>query len=133
MLVAAWNHRGTVEAVVELSGGDRMKRRIFLNLTGPALTAPAHQWLVHEPEPLISGLSGRRVSARLVDRIAAMTTELRKLDDVAGGGSVLAMAQQEFGWVAGLLDRASYDDVTGRALGLSAPTFFRSWPKGPPS
>lgn len=116
VLTASWTHRGTVEAVVELSGGDRMRRRIFLSLTGPALTAPAHQWLIHEPEPLISGLSGRRVSARLVERMTAMTTELRKLDDVAGGGSVLGMAEQEFAWVAGLLDRASYDDATGRAL-----------------
>lgn len=116
VLVAPWNHRGTVEAVLLLSGGGRMKRRIFLSLTGPALTAPAHQWLIHEPEPLISGLSGRRVSAQLTDRLTAMITELRKLDDVAGGGSVLAPAQQQFDWVARLLDQASYDDTTGRAL-----------------
>ena len=62
VLVAPWNHRGTVEAVVLLSGGGRVKRRTFLVLTGPAVTAPAHQWLVHEPEPLVSGLAGRRVS-----------------------------------------------------------------------
>ena len=116
VLVAAWNHRGTVEAVVVLSGGDRVKRRVFLSLTGPALTAPAHQWLVHEPEPLVAGLSGRRVSGELVGRLNAMVTELRGMDDVAGGGSVLAMAQQAFGWVAGLLDRASYGEYTGRGL-----------------
>jgi hypothetical protein len=45
-----------------------------------------------------------------------MITELRRMDDVAGGGSVLTMAQQEFAWVAGLLDQASYDEHTGRAL-----------------
>ncbi len=93
-----------------------MKRRVFLALTGPALTAPAHQWLVHEPEPLVSGLAGRRVSGELVGRLRAMTTELREMDDVAGGGGVLAMAQQAFAWVAGLLDQARYDDRTGRAL-----------------
>lgn len=43
VLVAPWNHRGTVDAVVVLSGGDGVKRRTFLVLTGPALTAPAHQ------------------------------------------------------------------------------------------
>ncbi|MGH3795850.1 MAG: hypothetical protein ACRDSP_13280 [Pseudonocardiaceae bacterium] len=117
--VAPWNHRGTVEAVVVLSGGDRVKRRVFLSLTGPALTAPAHQWLIHEPESLISGLSGRRISVRLVDRLTAMTTELRKMDDVAGGGSVLPLAQQQFGWAAGLLDNASYDDTTGRKLHMA--------------
>jgi hypothetical protein len=117
VLDAPWNHRGTVEAVVALSGGDyRVKRRVLLALTGPALTAPAHQWLVHEPEPLVSGLAGRRVSGRLVGRFSAMVAELRRMDDVAGGGSVLPMARQTFAWVAGLLDRARYDDRTGRGL-----------------
>ncbi|MGH3870046.1 MAG: hypothetical protein ACRDSR_00785 [Pseudonocardiaceae bacterium] len=116
VLVAPWNHRGTVEAVVVLSGGAEMKRRTFLTLTGPALTAPAHQWLVHEPEPLVSGLAGRRVSGELVSRFSAMVAELRRTDDVAGGGSVLAIAQQLFAWVAGVLDRASYNEPTGRAL-----------------
>ncbi|MGH3885202.1 MAG: hypothetical protein ACRDSZ_01320, partial [Pseudonocardiaceae bacterium] len=81
-----------------------------------ALTAPAHQWLVHEPEPLVSGLRGRRVSAGLADRLPAMIAELRAMDDVAGGGSVLSLAQHEFGWVTGLLDQASYDEATGRKL-----------------
>jgi len=116
VLVSPWNHRGTVEAVVVLSGGDRVKRRVFLSLAGPALTAPAHQWLVHEPEPLVSGLAGRRVSGQLVARLSATATELRRMDDVAGGGSVLTMAQQLFAWTAGLLDRASYGEHTGRSL-----------------
>jgi hypothetical protein len=83
VLVAPWNRRGTVEAAVMVSGG--MQRRTLLSLTGTALTAPAHQWLVHEPEPLLSGLSGRRVSAGLADRLTAMATEIRKMDDIAGG------------------------------------------------
>jgi hypothetical protein len=93
-----------------------VKRRVFLALTGPALTAPAHQWLVHEPEPLVSGLAGHRISAGLVDRLPAMIAELRGMDDLAGGGDVLSLAQYHFGWVAGLLDEASYDDATGRKL-----------------
>ncbi len=116
MLVAPWNHRGTVEAVVVLSGGGWVKRRVVLSLTGPAVTAPAHQWLIHEPEPLVSGLAGRRVPAGVVDRLPAMIAELRAMDDVAGGGDVLSLAQYHFGWVAGLLDQAAYDDATGRKL-----------------
>jgi DNA-binding XRE family transcriptional regulator/tetratricopeptide (TPR) repeat protein len=118
VLAAPWNYRGTVEAVVMLSGG-RVKRRAFLSLTGTALTAPAHQWLVHEPEPLVSGLSGRRVTAGLAERLTAMVTEVRKMDDIAGGGSVLSLAQHEFSWVAGLLDHAVYDGRTGRMLCLA--------------
>ncbi len=46
VLAAPWNHRGTVEvAVVLRGGGGLVKRRVFLSLAGPALTAPAHQWL----------------------------------------------------------------------------------------
>jgi hypothetical protein len=118
VLTAPWSHRGTVEAAVMLSGGgdSRVKRRVFLSLSGTALTAPAHQWLVHEPEPLVSGLAGRRVSAKLADRLPPMIAELRAMDDVAGGGMVLSLAQTEFGWVAGLLDQASYDESTGRKL-----------------
>ena len=116
VLVAPWNHRGTVEAVVVLSGGDRVKRRVFLSLAGSALTAPAHQWLVHEPEPVVAGLAGGRVSTGVVDRLPAMIAELRAMDDVAGGGYVLSLAQCHFGWVAGLLDRSSYGDATGRKL-----------------
>ncbi len=120
VLTAPWSHRGTVEAAVVLSGGDsRVKRRGFLTLTGTALTAPAHQWLVHEPEPLISGLSGRRISAGLADRLPAMIAELRAMDDVAGGGTVLSLVCHEFGWVAGLLDQAAYDEPTGRKLHLA--------------
>lgn len=42
------------------------------------------------------------------------------MDDVAGGGSTLTMAQHEFAWVAGLLDRASYDERTGRWVRTSS-------------
>jgi DNA-binding XRE family transcriptional regulator len=112
---APWTHRGTVESAVALRGGDHpMKRRGFVFLSGLALTAPAHQWLIHEPGPLVSGLSGRRVSSALADRFMAMIPELRAMDDVAGGGTVLPLAQQQFGMIAGLLDQASYDEPTGR-------------------
>jgi DNA-binding XRE family transcriptional regulator len=116
VLASPWSHRGTVNAVVMLSGGDWVKRRTFLLLTGPALTAPAHQWLVHEPEPLISGLSGRRIPAGLAERLTAMVAEVRKMDDIAGGGSVLTLAQHEFSWVAELLNHARYNERTGRRL-----------------
>jgi tetratricopeptide (TPR) repeat protein len=43
-----------------------------------------------------------------------MIGELRAMDDVAGGGTVLPLAEQQFGLVADLLDQASYDESTGR-------------------
>lgn len=120
VLSAPWSHRGTVEAAVGLKGGDPpMQRRHFVFLTGATLTAPAHQWLVHDPGPLMSGLAGRRVSMELADRFMAMIGELRAMDDVAGGGTVLSLAEQEFALVAGLLDQATYDEPTGRKLHIA--------------
>ncbi|MGH3900863.1 MAG: helix-turn-helix transcriptional regulator [Pseudonocardiaceae bacterium] len=120
VLSAPWSHRGTVEAAVVLKGGDRpVKRRHFVFLTGATLTAPAHQWLVADPGPLVSGLAGRRVSMELADRFTAMIGELRATDDVAGGGTVLSLATQQFGMVADLLDQASYDETTGRKLHIA--------------
>jgi hypothetical protein len=88
-------------------------------LTGAALTVSAHQWLIRDPEPLVLGRSGGRVSVALVDQLPAMISTLRTMDDAAGGGAVLALAQQAFGWVAGLLDQASYDERTGRRLHIA--------------
>ena len=93
-----------------------MEPQCFSLLAGVGLTAPAHQWLIRDPEPLVSGLSGGRISVALVDQMSAMITTLRTMDDTAGGGRVLVLAQRAFEWVAGLLDQASYDDHTGRRL-----------------
>ncbi len=120
VLSAPWNHRDTVKASVALSGGGSpVERRRFALLTGAALTVPAHQWLIRDPEPLVSGLSGGRVSVALVDQLSVMITTLRTMDDAAGGGTVLSLAEQAFGWVAGLLDQASYDERTGRRLHIA--------------
>jgi hypothetical protein len=118
VLAASWNHRGTVKAGVALHccGGAAVKRRRFALLAGAALTVPAHQWLIREPEPLVSGLSGGRISVRLTDQLQVMITTLRTMDDAAGGGTVLPLAQQAFDWVAGLLDRASFDESAAHRL-----------------
>lgn len=114
---AARHRRGTVTAPIAPTGGDgQVERRAFLILTGAALTAPAHQWLVREPEPLTAALAGGRVSGALADRLPAMISELRTMDDVAGGGTVLSLAQHGFEWITGLLENASYDTETGRKL-----------------
>jgi transcriptional regulator with XRE-family HTH domain len=116
VLSASWDQRGTVKASVALSGGSPVERRRFSLLTGAALTIPAHQWLIRDPKPLVSGRSGGRVSAALTNQLPAMITTLRAMDDAAGGGTVLALARQAFGWVAELLDQASYDERTGQRL-----------------
>jgi hypothetical protein len=117
VLVAAWDGGGTVEVSLALAGsGGLVERRTFLYLTGTALTAPAHQWLIQEPGQLTAALGGDRVTPDLADRLPPMISELRRMDDVSGGDIVLGLAEREFSWVAGLLDHASYDEETGRKL-----------------
>ncbi len=115
ILTAPWSHPGTVEASLTLRGGEgQVQRRRFLLLAGAALTTPAHQWLVREPGPVVSGLAGGRIDVNLADRLPPIIAELRAMDDVAGSGTVLSLAQHHFGWVSELLNQASYDERTGR-------------------
>src|SRR5262249_45664249 len=53
----------------------RRAGRTFVFLTGAALTAPAHQWLVHDPGPLVAALKGGRVPPWLADRLPPMISE----------------------------------------------------------
>src|SRR5262249_12058533 len=62
---------------------------------------------------------GDWVTPELADRLPPMITELRRMEDLSGGGVVLGLAQREFSWVAGLLDGASYDEPTARKLHLA--------------
>jgi DNA-binding XRE family transcriptional regulator len=120
LLALPWNHRGTVEAAAMLSGGgDWVKRRVFLFPQWLCSDRSCASMVVHEPEPLLSGLAGRRVPAGIVDRLPTMIAELRAMDDVGGGNDVLALSQYHFRWIAGLLNQASYDDATGRKLHAS--------------
>jgi len=117
VLTAPWSHRGTVEASVAVGGsGETVERRAFLFLTGAALTAPAHQWLVQEPGRLAAALRGDRVTPELADRLPPMIAELRRMDDAHSPRVVLSLAERDFAWVSGLLDQGSYDDITGRRL-----------------
>lgn len=117
VLSAGWSHAGTVASSVSLTGSSGLvDRRAFLVLAGGALTAPAHEWLVREPGPLLAAIAGDRVTPDLADRLPPMIAELRGMDDAQGGGLVLSLAGREFDWVAELLDNASYDEQTGRRL-----------------
>jgi len=120
VVAAAWDRGGTVEASLALTGsGGLVERRAFFLLSGTALTAPAHQWLVQEPGRLPAALGGDRVTPELADRLPSMIAELRRMDDVSGGDVVLSLAEREFSWVASLLDHASYDAPTARKLHLA--------------
>jgi tetratricopeptide (TPR) repeat protein len=124
VLSAPWDHRGTVEASLALTGsGGLVERRAFLFLAGVAATAPAHQWLVQEPGRLAAALGGDRVTPELADRLPAMIAELRRMDDTHSPAVVHPLAAAELGWVTGLLDNGSYTEPTARKLHLALAEF----------
>lgn len=106
---ARWSQR-------RLADETHYHRTAISHLEAGRHSAPRDCWLIREPEPLVSGLAGGRISVTLADQLPMMITTLRTMDDAAGGGTVLPPAQRAFDWVAGLLDQASYDEHTGRRL-----------------
>lgn len=120
LLAASWDHGGTVEASIALTGrGGRVQRREFMMLVGAALAAPAHQWLVQEPGRLAAAVNGDRVTPALAARLPGMIDELRRMDDAHDPAVVQSLVERELGWIAGMLDQGSYNESTGRQLHLA--------------
>ncbi|MFC4464652.1 hypothetical protein ACFPH6_08795 [Streptomyces xiangluensis] len=59
---------------------------------------------------------GRRVSAGMVDRIAAQVTDLQRADDTHGGGDLIIEAEAHPSFVTRLLDHGSYTEAQERRL-----------------
>jgi tetratricopeptide (TPR) repeat protein/transcriptional regulator with XRE-family HTH domain len=120
-LTLPWTAAGAINATAEvlvLESG--MDRRVFISLSGSALTEPALDWLIAPPagdvarpqEP--AGM--RRVLDGYVDCIEQLTDQLRRMDDQFGGGAVLGLARNQVGHVLDLLRNYSYSESVGIRL-----------------
>lgn len=118
-----WTSQGLATAWEEMTATmDRsLKRRQFLALSGVALSAAAHEWLVADPARLAAALEGRRVDAGVVADLNAATDTLRRLDDKLGGQAVYGMVTEQLKVVVGLIRNSSYSQADGQALqGIAA-------------
>jgi tetratricopeptide (TPR) repeat protein len=122
-LAQLWTSQGLTTAWQEVMAtvDSSMPRRQFIALSGAALAASAHEWLVADPARLASALAGRRVDAGVVADLTAATDTLRRLDDKLGGQAVFGMVTEQLRVVVGLLRNTSYSQADGQALhGIAA-------------
>lgn len=110
-----WNGDRAVAPLAEVVNGGAMDRRQFLALTGMTLTSPAHQWLF-DPARVAASLRGKRVDHALVDDLERVADAKRRMDDAAGGGTLLPSVREDLRLVVGMLDTAAYTDEVGRRL-----------------
>lgn len=116
-LILPWTRDGALSAAHAVTEeSPSMLRRMFLTVTGTALTAPALEWLVARPVGDSSARAGRRLPAHVVDHLNGITGNLRQMDDDLGSGTTLGLAREHLKVVVGLLRDCSYDAATGRAL-----------------
>jgi tetratricopeptide (TPR) repeat protein len=124
-LALPWTAAGAINATAEvlvLESG--MDRRVFISLSGSALTEPALDWLIAPPAADVAHSQGTRpVLDEHVDNIEQLTGQLRGMDDQFGGGAVLTLAQSQAGYVLDLLRNYSYSESVGTRLhGAAAET-----------
>jgi transcriptional regulator with XRE-family HTH domain len=122
---APWDHAGTIGAVIDVAEQDMTDRRVFLQLTGTALTQPAFEWLIARPAPDASGGVGRRVLDAHVDSIEEITAQLRRMDDQFGGGAVLDPVKSQVRFVLDLLRNRRYTSSVGSRLYGAAAELLR--------
>jgi hypothetical protein len=113
---APWTVDGTLVTAHEVSEVSPVDRRSFLLLTGAALTAPAHEWLIARPLDDVSHSVGRTVEPRFVDSLDDITAKLRRMDDQMGGGSLIDLVRAQISFVARLIREGRYTDSLGRRL-----------------
>lgn len=111
-----WTVAGTLVSAREVSEVSLVDRRSFIFLTGAALTAPAHDWLIARPVNNVSQSGSRSIGPGLVDDLDDITGKLRRMDDQMGGGSLIDMVTAQAGYVASLLREGGYTDSVGRRL-----------------
>lgn len=120
-----WTAEGAVVAAAALAEIDIMDRRIFLYLTGSALTQPALDWLIAQPAGAIAGTVGRRVQHHHVDDVERLIAGLRRMDDQFGGGTVLELVKGHLRFVIDLLRHHRYDAAVGTRLHGAAAELLR--------
>jgi len=124
-LVLPWTARGALAAAAEVMDDIPMDRRIFIGLTGGALTTPALDWLLAQPVSDATGIAGRRLQETHVRSVEELTAHLRRMDDQFGGGAVLNLVRAQVRYVVDLLRDYSYTSEVGTRLHAAAAELLR--------
>lgn len=76
----------------------------------------AHEWLVSDSPVSVHTQSGRRVGESLASALEVRVVELRRLDDLIGGGDLFGLVRTELEIAQDVVNTASYTECTGRRL-----------------
>jgi hypothetical protein len=120
-----WTGAGAIKSAFDVAETNMMDRRIFLQVTGTALTQPAFEWLIARPAEDIQGSMGRRVNESHVDSIDEITARLRRMDDELGGGAILDVVKSQVRFVLDLLRNHQYTTQVGMRLHGAAAELLR--------
>lgn len=90
-------------------------RRTFLVISGMALTAAAHHWIV-DVDRLAFASAGRRIDTAIVDDLDRIIAAKRRVDDALGGGMLSRSVREELSFVVDLIKTGSYTEAVGRRL-----------------
>jgi len=126
-LVLPWTAAGSLRAVRVVSDAGSMERRILLTLLGAAACMPAHEWLIARPEAdaAVAHSSGSPLPVGIVDHLDDIVGQLRRMDDRAGGGTLLPLVRAHLRHVLELLNQRRYSDMVGRRLHATAAELLR--------
>ncbi|MBX6390513.1 MAG: helix-turn-helix transcriptional regulator [Frankia sp.] len=114
-----WSPGGLAAAFEEATAtpsSSPLERRQFIALSGVALAAAAHEWLIADPARITASLAGKRADAAVVADLTTTVDALRRLDDKLGGQAVHGMVTEQLRLVVGVLRNASYTETDGRGL-----------------
>ena len=115
-----WTAAGTVDVLDDwlrhVGGSIGLDRRIFLAVSGAALTAPAWSYVDHLAgtrggsfAALAEGRRSITITPAMVDAVAAITAEIRKLGDTEGGHEDnLRFVHHHLTWVGKLLRQSRF-------------------------
>jgi hypothetical protein len=113
--VEAWGLRTNLHMLcTELE--DNMKRRVFVARSGPALAGLANPWLLDPVDRVVDRIDGRRIGHATVTDVETITAARQRMDDVLGGGTLLAAVREDLRVSINLVTRASYSAEVGRRL-----------------
>jgi Flp pilus assembly protein TadD len=115
-LAGMWAPGNALPALQHVVRSEAMpSRRTFLVISGMALTAAAHQWMV-DIERLTFAAAGRRIDTAIVDDLDRIVAAKRRVDDALGGGVLYRSVREELAFVIELLTNASYSESIGKRL-----------------
>lgn len=111
-----WSAVGALRILEDWLLSGLMDRRIFLAVSGAALTGLAWEYLGLEPQRLVAAIDGDGIGAELITQLEGTIPVLWALDDAHGGTRVLPYVSAQFQIAAHILRQGAPNARVARRL-----------------